>query len=125
MGNSSKTLLPGTVVTVPRNSVSGNTAPSTQLKTLSLTTTANPTIYDQAGQGITFTYLIKNSGNITLGPAQFTVSDSLVSAAPFNCGPANTALIPSGTVTCTANYTVTQNDMSAVSITNIATASGG
>jgi LysM repeat protein len=125
MANSSKTLSAGTIVIVPRNSASGNSTPSTPLKTLALTTTVNPTTYDQAGQIITFTYVIRNSGNVTLGPAQFTVSDSLISTAPFNCGPGNTSLAPNMTVTCTATYAITQNDMTAVSVTNIATASGG
>jgi uncharacterized repeat protein (TIGR01451 family) len=90
-----------------------------------LTTTANPVTYEQVGQGITFTYQIQNSGNVTLGPAQFTISDSLISATPFNCGPLNTSLAPNATVTCNAAYAVKQNDMTVVSITNIATASGG
>jgi LysM repeat protein len=125
MANSSKTLSPGTIVYVPRNSASGNTTPPTQVKALALTATASPTIYDQAGQVITFTYVIRNSGNTSLGPDQFRVSDSLISAAPFNCGPANTTLAPNTTTTCTATYTITQNDTTAVSVTNIATAAGG
>jgi uncharacterized repeat protein (TIGR01451 family) len=90
-----------------------------------LVTAATPTTYNQVGQQITFTYAIKNSGNITLGPTQFTVSDSLISSAPFNCGAANTSLAPDAIVTCTAPYTITQADFNAVSVTNIATASGG
>ena len=124
MANPSNTLSPGTIVYVPRNSTSGNTTPSTQVKALALTTTANPTMYDQAGQVITFTYVIRNSGNTSLGPDQFRVSDNLISSAPFNCGPANTTLAPNTTATCTATYTISQNDMTAVSVTNIATASG-
>ena len=70
-------------------------------------------------------YVIKNSGNIVLGPAQFTVSDNLVSPAPINCSNAATLLDIGQTVTCTATYTITQNDLTSVSVTNIATASGG
>jgi LysM repeat protein len=124
MVNVSRTLSAGTIIVVPKNSSSGSTVPI-QTRALALTTSANPTTYTQAGQAITFTYVIRNSGNITLGPAQFTVGDSLIQAAPFNCGLANSTLAPNATVTCTAIYTTTQNDMTAVSITNIATASGG
>ena len=101
---------------------------STVVKALTLTATANPVTYDQVGQIITFTYVIKNSGNVPLGPAQFTITDSLIGATPMNCGPADKTLAPNdpnSTVTCTATYTITQADLTAVSITNIATASGG
>jgi uncharacterized repeat protein (TIGR01451 family) len=121
----SNTLAVGDVLVVPRNSASGSVVPPPQTRALTLTVTANPLTYEQAGQTITFTYTIKNSGNVSLGPAQFTVSDSLIASTPFNCGPANTTLASNAAVTCTAAYTITQADMNAVSITNIATASGG
>ena len=35
---------------------------------LTLTTTANPLTYDQVGQKITYTYVIKNNGTVNLGP---------------------------------------------------------
>jgi hypothetical protein len=92
---------------------------------LTLTTMASPTTYNQAGQVIAFMYVIKNSGNGNLGPAQFTVTDGLIGTAPFNCGAANTTLAPNATVTCTMNYTITQPDMTIASIANNATASGG
>lgn len=92
---------------------------------LTLTTTANSTTYNQTGQVITFTYVIKNSGTATLGPAQFTVTDPLIGAAAFNCGDANATLAPNATVTCSANYTITQADLGFVSISSSATASGG
>ena len=93
--------------------------------TLALTTMASPTTYDQVGQQITFSYAIKNSGSTTLGPTQFIITDQLIGTAPFNCGAANTTLTPNASVTCSAIYTITQADMNAASITNIATASSG
>ena len=89
--------------------------------TLTLTTSANPTTYDQVGREITLTYVIKNSGTTNVGPAQFTVTDSLIGPTPFNCGDPNTILPPNGTVTCTQKYTVKDADLSSVSITNVAT----
>jgi LysM repeat protein len=112
----------GTEIKIPLNSAGGTIPVS---KGLTLTTAANPSTYNQAGQVITYTYVLKNSGTSALGPAQFTISDSLISAAPFNCGAAGTTLAPAATVTCTATYTITADDMTAVSVTNIATASGG
>jgi uncharacterized repeat protein (TIGR01451 family) len=112
----------GSDVNVPRNSARGT---STVPRALTLTTSANPSTYEQVGQQIAFTYVIRNSGTSNLGPAQFTISDTLISAAPINCGGATTSLAPNATVSCTANYTITQADLNSVSITNIATASGG
>lgn len=92
---------------------------------VNLSVTANPATYNAAGQTIAYIYVIKNNGTTTLGPAQFTVTDTLFGSAPMNCGPANTTLAPSATVTCTFNYVTTQNDMNATAIQNSASASGG
>ncbi len=118
----SNTLTVGDEISIPRNSAGTLGAPT---KTLSLTTSANPTSYEQVGQQITYTYVIKNSGNTTLGPDQFKISDSLISATPFNCGNAGTTLASNATVTCTATHAITEAELNAASITNIATASGG
>ena len=118
----SNTLTVGDEISIPRNSA-GTLGAAT--KTLSLTTSASPTSYEQVGQQITYTYVIKNSGNTTLGPAQFTVTDTLISATPFNCGNPGTTLASNATVTCTAAHAITEAEFNAVSITNLATASGG
>jgi hypothetical protein len=91
---------------------------------LKLTKTAAPTTYSQAGQTITYSYVITNVGTATLGPAQFTVTDAAF-AAPFNCGEATATLASNATVTCTATYTITQADMGVASISTNATATGG
>lgn len=118
----SNTLTVGDEINIPRNSA-GTLGVST--KALSLTTSANPTSYEQVGQQITYTYVIKNSGTTTLGPAQFTVTDTLISATPFNCGNADTTLASTATVTCTATHAITEAELNAATITNLATASGG
>lgn len=97
------------------------TAPPSALK---LTKTVNPATYDHAGQIITYTYVITNSGTAALGPAQFIVSDTGISA-PINCGDAAATLAPNATLSCTATYTVTQADMGVASVSSNATASGG
>lgn len=111
----------GKEISIPRNSAG---TLGTSIKALSLTVTANPTYYQQIGQQITYTYTITNSGNTTLGPAQFTVTDALISATAFNCGDATTTLAVNATVTCTAIYTVTEANINVTSIVNNATASG-
>ena len=91
-------------------------------KALSLVKTADPTIYNAKDQTITYGYVIKNTGNVTLsGP--FAVTDD---KATVTCTqPAGATLSPNEEMTCTASYTITQTDLDTGSVTNKATASGG
>ena len=93
-------------------------------KVLLLAVSASPTSYSQAGQTITYTYTISNTGAPTLGPAQFIVNDDRISA-PINCGAPTTTLATNQTVSCTATYAITPDDMTAAQLSNNATASGG
>ncbi|NJC95722.1 MAG: hypothetical protein C3F07_03385 [Anaerolineales bacterium] len=113
-----------TVSGIVSNQVSITVTLSPQTKKLSLTKTANPTVYSQVGQVITYTYTIQNSGTTTLGPAQFTVKDNYFNFT-INCGGDQTTLAPSQTVSCSANYSITQADMNVASVTNNAVANGG
>ncbi len=97
-------------------------APTTGLK---LTVSALPTTYSAAGQTITFTYTIQNTGSTNNGPTQFTITDGLVSAGSFNCG-SPTTLSPGATTFCTATYAVPQDVFNnASAVTSNASASGG
>jgi uncharacterized repeat protein (TIGR01451 family) len=101
------------------------TATGTQTRTISIVKTAAETSYSKVGDTITYHYTIRNTGNVTLGPAQFTVSDNQIGSpkdTAFNCGPATTTLAPNATVTCTATYTVAQADLDRGHVTNVATA---
>ena len=119
---------------VPCNSAGGTAAPCNSTgsptvlrrntKSLTLTMSANPLTYDHVDQEITYSYAIKNSGNTSLGPAQFTVSDGQISLEPFNCGDANKTLAPNETLTCSKVYKLTQDDLNETSLTSFATASG-
>ena len=91
--------------------------------TLTLAKTASSQTYGAAGQSITYTYVITNTGTTPLGPAQFTISDNKL-GAPFNCGPANTTLAPNQSVNCSMPYTITAADMGVANIVNSATATG-
>lgn len=100
------------------------TVPLIQTRALTLTKSADPTAFNSAGQNIIYSYVITNSGNVTLGPAQFTISDDKISTA-FNCGGDATTLDPNATVTCSATYVTTDADVTASSVTNSASASDG
>jgi hypothetical protein len=98
--------------------------PPSQIVSIELSVQANPSTYDHVDQEITYTYVIMNSGTGSLGPAQFTVSDGLISLEPFNCGDPNKTLAPNEMLACTKVYKITQDDLNEASLTNSATASG-
>ncbi len=69
---------------------------------------------------LTFTFLVENTGNVTLDPV--TVTDALPGLGTITCGA--TSLAPTATTTCTAPYTVTQADVDKGELVNSATATG-
>ncbi|HXJ81733.1 MAG TPA: MBG domain-containing protein [Candidatus Methylomirabilis sp.] len=77
---------------------------------LSLTKTANPTTYAYAGQTIVYTYVVQNTGVVTItGP--FTVTDDKLGV--FQCGTA-TSLAPGDSTSCTASYVTKATDLGTV-----------
>ncbi len=89
------------------------------LPSLSLTKTASPTTYSAVGDVITYTYVIKNTGTISL--ASLTLDDDRI--ANLNCT-LPFILNTGDSVTCTGTYTITAADIAARSVTNKATATG-
>jgi uncharacterized repeat protein (TIGR01451 family) len=92
--------------------------PIPQNPALTLTKSASPATYNTVGQLITYTYVIKNVGNVTLS-SPFTIADDKLGT--FQCGTA-TSLAPGASIICTNSHTITQGDLDAGSITNHATA---
>lgn len=75
------------------------------------------------GDEVTFTFVVTNTGDVTL--SDVTVTDPLpgLSDVRFGAWPgAEGTLAPGGSVTATARYTVTQADHDAAGLTNTATA---
>jgi uncharacterized repeat protein (TIGR01451 family) len=111
--------------TSPSNSAvtsqsSSLTVDTLQSPGLSLVKSANPPTYSTVGTQIHYTYQVSNTGNTTLnGP--FTVADNKTTVT---C-PALSTLAPGASLTCTATYTITQADIDAGSVTNLATAKNG
>ena len=85
---------------------------------ISLTKSTTSTGYGAAGQSIPYSYLVTDTGTTTL--TGVGVSDDLVPTVSCPSG----TLAPGVAETCTGTYTVTQGDVDAGSVTNIATASG-
>ena len=73
---------------------------------------------DAAGDTIAYTFLVTNTGNVTL--TGVTVDDPLVGAVSCPV----TTLAPGASTTCTATYTLTQADVDAGVVDNTATATG-
>ena len=69
---------------------------------------------------ISYTYLVKNTGNVTL--TTVSVTDPMSGLSTIMC--ASPTLAPNAQETCTATYTTTQTDVDRGSITNTGTATG-
>ncbi len=94
-----------------------------QVASLDLTKTASPMTYNTVGQTITYTFAVRNTGNVTLD--NVVVTDPLCSAAPvYSTGDVNNddELDVNETWLFTCTYAVTQADINAGSLTNTATA---
>ena len=84
------------------------------IKSLAIVKTATPATYSAVGDVISYSYLVTNSGNVTLaGPV--TVADD---KATVTC-PAG-GLAPLASMTCTASYTIIPGDITAGTVTNTA-----
>jgi len=80
---------------------------------------ASQTFYGVAGQTIKYTYTVTNNGNVNIG-GPINITDDRIGTIQLS----NSDLAPGQTVIGTANYTVTQADINAGSVTNAAFATG-
>lgn len=94
---------------------------------LSLVKSANPMVYNAAGEPIAYSFLVTNSGAAILaGPV--TITDPLLTVtcpALTTVGDLDAFFDPGESITCSAPYTTTPADVAAGSVTNTATASAG
>jgi len=90
-----------------------------KVASLTLTKTADPSTFTAPGQIITYTYTVKNAGNLTVTSISVT-DDKIAGAVP--CTPST--LAPGASATCTASYTITPADVTNGSVVNTAKATG-
>lgn len=96
---------------------------ATPAPAISLVKSVDPATVAAAGDSVTYSFLVTNTGNVRLSdPVVTETAFSGTGVAPVPVCPAATVLAPQQTVTCTATYTVTQADIDAGSVTNTATA---
>ena len=85
---------------------------------ITLEKTAGEPTGNAAGDTIDYSFLVTNTGNVTLD--QIAVDDPMVGTV--SC--ADTTLAPDGSTTCAATYTLTQDDVDAGQVINLATVAG-
>ncbi|GAA1516697.1 hypothetical protein GCM10009788_21140 [Nocardioides humi] len=118
-----------TVSVTDRGNPANNTAAATLAPAapgLALVKKAKPKKITKAGQKVTFTYRVTNTGNIALNPV--TVAETRFTGTgktpKVKCPALPTGLQPGAQVVCTAKYTVTKKDAARGKIVNVAVANG-
>ena len=91
----------------------------TRRPAISITKATTTTTFTAPGEVISYTLIIRNTGNVTLTGVVVTDPNAVVT-----CTGAPYTLVPGEQVTCTAVHTVTSADVAAGSITNMATVAG-
>ncbi|WP_426519037.1 beta strand repeat-containing protein [Diaminobutyricibacter sp. McL0618] len=92
---------------------------------LTLKKTASTSTIDAAGQTITYSFRVTNTGNVTLADVAVVEQSFSGTGTPLTLTcPADTTLIAGQSLTCTADYQTTEADFAAGSITNTADATG-
>ncbi len=87
---------------------------------LGLQKSGAPGTFREVGDQINYEYRVINAGNVTL--FNITVIDDKTTV---DCPSTAAGLAPKAQITCTASYTITQADLDAGSVTNIAHATDG
>ena len=102
------------------------TVPAAQAPAITVVKSATPSSFAAAGTTIDYSFLVTNTGNVTLAPVTITETAFTGSGTPpvASCPPGASSLTPGASVTCTATYVTTRADVDAGSVTNTATAHG-
>ncbi|TKV25562.1 hypothetical protein FDK12_14960, partial [Arthrobacter sp. NamB2] len=81
----------------------------------------------KVGQKVTYSFLVRNTGNVTLNDVTInedSFTGDRTQLSDVECGSGAVALAPGAEVLCTASYTVVQADVDAKGVSNVATATG-
>ncbi|MFM9446090.1 LPXTG cell wall anchor domain-containing protein [Streptomyces acidiscabies] len=116
---------PGTTTPTTSPPSSPNTVTGTQKPGLSVTKAADKTSV-VLGDVVTYTFTVRNTGNVTLTDVGVKEGDfsGTGKLSDITCPDGAKSLAPGASVTCTASYVVTQADVDAGRIDNSATPTG-
>ena len=103
------------------------TVDAVQSPSLLLDKAASPISADSVGDVISYTYLVRNNGNVRLaGPVTVADDKATVSCPALSTiGNNDGFLDPGESITCSASYSITQADLNNGSVTNTAKARAG
>jgi uncharacterized repeat protein (TIGR01451 family) len=117
---------PSPVPLPPSSPPSTTSVPVTQSRAMSVVKSSTTAAVTQAGQVVPYSFLVTNTGNVTLD--HVAVTDTVTAPSdPLNLSPVtclDTTLAPGASTTCTASYTVTQADLDHGSVNDSATVTG-
>ena len=100
------------------------TVPTPPQPGITIAKSANPAQVTKAGDTVTYSFLVTNTGNVTLTGVGVADTDFSGTGALSVIDCPSTTLFAGQFETCTATYTVTQADVDAGTLTNTATATG-
>nr|WP_201469816.1 DUF11 domain-containing protein [Microbacterium hydrocarbonoxydans] len=113
----------GPILTVPSSQSTVATAASAPAVSFTKTGAMTPGSTGKAGDLVTYTFRLANTGNVTLTGAVITDPLAGLSALTYTWPGAAGTLAPGQAVTASATYTLTQADVDAGAVANTATAS--
>lgn len=108
----------------PRILCTFTNTPKPPSPSLTLAKTAAPDEVTAAGQLVTYTHAVTNTGNVTLTGVDVSETAFSGSGAVPEVSCPGTSLAPGQSMSCTATYTTTQTDVDNGEIDNTATATG-
>jgi uncharacterized repeat protein (TIGR01451 family) len=100
------------------------TTPQTPNAGLTLSKAASTSFVNAAGDTVSYTFTIRNTGNVTIHDVAVDETDFDGSGEPPVVDCPSDALVPGQQLVCTAAYTITQADMNAGGVINTAVATG-
>ncbi len=100
------------------------TAENPQLALTKTVASTDPPMLAEPGDIVTYEFLIENSGNVTM--TELAISDNLLGGivCDSTTNPALTSISPGNTLTCQADYAITQADIDTGFVENSAVVSG-
>ena len=90
--------------------------PAVLVRTIETVKTASMVSYSTPGEVLGYVITVRNTGNVTMSGV--TVGDANADPGTVVC--ATTTVVPGGVVSCTAAHTVTQGDVDAGEVVNVA-----